>query len=60
MANLKIGDTVRLKSGGPLMTVTYAEGITLECTWFDSSEKMQFGKFHTEAVEISDDDFIVD
>ena len=40
MANFGPGDTVRLKSGGPLMTVgrlgTGAEGRELAwCTWFD-------------------------
>lgn len=41
---LKAGDTVRLKSGGPLMTVEsideYIDGKTkAKCTWFIDSKK---------------------
>jgi len=49
----KIGDIVRLKSGGPSMTV---RGFTseleelLECQWF-AGDKLQFGVFHPDAVE---------
>ena len=34
--NLKIGDVVQLKSGGPRMTVTHEmPGGALNCVWFD-------------------------
>lgn len=41
----KKGDTVRLKSGGPKMTVTnvgesiMSGGIVVFCVWFDGSKK---------------------
>lgn len=39
MAKIEIGDTVQLKSGGPIMTV---EAITdrgyIRCQWFDGSK----------------------
>jgi uncharacterized protein YodC (DUF2158 family) len=39
MANLKVGDLVRLRSGGPVMTVEETEGAPLQagqirCQWF--------------------------
>lgn len=39
MSDLKTGDVVELKSGGPAMTVsgTNDAGI-VECTWFDSKK----------------------
>ena len=42
---LKIGDVVSLKSGGPNMTITYiTEGGDLECSWFtkDGRDKDTF------------------
>tara|TARA_B100000315_G_scaffold236682_1_gene252732 strand:- start:3703 stop:3876 length:174 start_codon:yes stop_codon:yes gene_type:complete len=40
---IKVGDTVRLKSGGPLMTVEHideTEGIaSVLCSWFVEDEK---------------------
>lgn len=32
-----VGDTVRLKSGGPVMTVAYKERKSIACNWIDSS-----------------------
>lgn len=38
MENLKIGDTVQLKSGGPVMTVGEQAGSgKYSCTWFDGA-----------------------
>ncbi|MGD1319515.1 DUF2158 domain-containing protein [Chryseobacterium sp. 2R14A] len=44
--NLKKGDLVVLKSGGPIMTVKHemANG-TWECSWFDKAQVLQFGYF---------------
>lgn len=45
MTSFKVGDVVRLKSGGPLMTVTSVgsryEGSEVEawCTWFKSGNE---------------------
>ena len=53
----KIGDTVRLKSGGPLMTVTNVgneEGKDLVwCSWFEKGKESK-GYYPTAAVEADD------
>jgi len=58
MSDLKVGDTVRLKSGGPLMTVTTVgrdEGTPYVWTsWFDDRKESQ-GHFPAAAVEKDDD-----
>ena len=38
MANLKVGDVVQLKSGGPLMTVRAIEENSVFCVWFDGKD----------------------
>lgn len=46
-SKFQIGDVVRLKSGGPLMTVqqaTYADNIV--CTWFGENNKRMSEGFH--------------
>jgi len=52
----KIGDTVRLKSGGPLMTVTEFDNTDkkVSCSWFDKSEKENKGSYPADAVEADD------
>ncbi|MDH2383611.1 DUF2158 domain-containing protein [Bradyrhizobium sp. CER78] len=55
MANFKAGDTVRLKSGGPLMTVTAVQNDgELWCEWFDKSDKPQGKSFSPHSV-VEDD-----
>jgi uncharacterized protein YodC (DUF2158 family) len=39
IAPFKPGDTVRLKSGGPAMTVVAVEGERITCDWFEGSKK---------------------
>ena len=40
MDDLKVGDVVRLKSGGPKMTVEdIREGGDIYCCWFDDNAK---------------------
>jgi len=55
MSKFTIGDTVSLKSGGPLMTVreykqvhTSADNIEemVHCSWFDSKDELQFNSFY--------------
>ena len=42
MADVKIGDVVKLKSGGPSMTVTgiyhHGSGVVMNCEWFVNDE----------------------
>ena len=41
---LNVGDTVSLKSGGPLMTIEsiddYTDGRKARCLWFDGKKRM--------------------
>lgn len=53
MTNIKIGDVVRLKSGGPSMTVTHtgnAHETRCSCSWFAGNEAMS-GKFPADALQ---------
>jgi len=48
----QVGDVVRLKSGGPLMTVqqaTYADNIV--CTWFGEDNKRLSEGFHPRTLQ---------
>ena len=50
--NFQVGDVVRLKSGGPLMTVqqaTYADNIV--CTWFGENNKRMSEGFHPRTLQ---------
>ncbi len=58
MAKFKLGETVRLKSGGPDMVVQdYAATFPGElstkaiCKWFDKQNKAQSGTFEEEGLE---------
>jgi len=51
MSELKIGDVVVLKSGGPKMTVAYiGNSGKIDCVWFKESNEKR-GTFHVEAVQ---------
>ena len=39
--NITIGDTVKLKSGGPLMTVTAPGSGVVTCSYFDDAGTLQ-------------------
>jgi uncharacterized protein YodC (DUF2158 family) len=53
--DISAGDTVKLKSGGPLMTVTYVEsdeyGTTINVSWFDGKDQPQSGSYPAAALE---------
>jgi uncharacterized protein YodC (DUF2158 family) len=43
---LKVGDVVQLKSGGPAMTVSsITPGGAVECMWFDKKNERNFDTF---------------
>lgn len=44
------GDTVRLRSGGPLMTVTNVTGENVTCEWFDTQDQAQSRTFKALAL----------
>ncbi|MFP6772518.1 MAG: DUF2158 domain-containing protein [Alphaproteobacteria bacterium] len=51
-----VGDTVQLKSGGPIMTVTsvgdeYGE-IKVNCTWFDKKDEQKYSSLSPETLAI--------
>lgn len=49
----KIGDVVRLKSGGPKMTVSLSAGGAWRCLWFDIEMKLQVRDFPDEVLQIA-------
>lgn len=54
MAQLKVGDVVQLKSGGPHMTVNGfvgSSGQMATCTWFEKNDHKQ-GNFAVDALKI--------
>ena len=57
MSQFKPGQVVRLKSGGPIMTV---EGDDMAgrviCTWFDEKNKPQSRGFAAESLKSADND----
>lgn len=46
-----IGNIVKLKSGGPDMTVYSQEKAHLHCQWF-AGKKLERGSFHVETIEL--------
>jgi uncharacterized protein YodC (DUF2158 family) len=55
MNQFKVGDMVKLKSGGPKMTVNsiLANG-KLMCAWFDGTNKPNKEQFHPDALKIAE------
>ncbi len=51
MAKFVIEDTVRLKSGGPVMVVTETVNIDTSVEWFDKAEHRQSGTFLEDTLE---------
>ena len=50
MENLKTGDTVRLKSGGPIMTIGGEMPGGWKCHWFNGKE-LKEGLFYLQELE---------
>lgn len=57
---IAVGDVVKLKSGGPLMTVVtidrtqFDTDLSVWCEWFDEKNKSQKGTFKLVAVQKPD------
>lgn len=52
-SSIKVGDVVRLKSGGPAMTVTHTGNVQeprCNCSWFAGNEAMS-GRFPADALQ---------
>lgn len=60
MADFKIGDTVVLKSGSPIMTVEKVKDSSISCIWFDGTKKLD-SSFPPDTLEIynSDDESLI-
>ena len=52
----QIGQTVRLKSDGPLMTVNFIDESNnqIQCVWFENGSK-KMDTFHPDTIEPDDD-----
>jgi len=46
-----VGDTVRLKSGGPAMTVTGVDPLSLMCVWMNADDELQVEPITTVCLE---------
>ena len=64
MADLKIGDVVTLKSGGPKMTVSGLDddgrgGKVVHCSWFggQNHDQLEHSAFNPAALQKLDSDF---
>ncbi len=51
------GDVVRLKSGGPRMTIVNfdTKNGCYRCTWFEKDNERKYGCFEPEIIEPDDD-----
>lgn len=52
--DFKPGDTVRLKSGGPLMTVEQIINGLVRCSWFSEKNELKSQSFQPAALEKDD------
>lgn len=50
---LKVGDIVQLKSGGPKMTIENIRDGEICCTWFDAQGARQFSHFDPRVLRVS-------
>jgi len=54
MSDIKPGDVVRLKSGGPLMTVSSIDGKLVNVCWF-SGDTPKFSKLFPDCLDCVED-----
>jgi uncharacterized protein YodC (DUF2158 family) len=55
---MKIGDTVRLKSGGPVMTVNGTTDDHIHCVWFVKTD-VKSSTFQKAALEAATDEITI-
>lgn len=48
---MNVGDAVKLKGGGPSMTVLSMEGNQVECLWFTNDYQLQTAIFPIETID---------
>jgi uncharacterized protein YodC (DUF2158 family) len=57
-AQLKVGNIVRLRSGGPLMTVTLIDtldgALSAWCSWFDEKNKAEKDTFPVASLDLEE------
>ncbi|MCF7839757.1 MAG: DUF2158 domain-containing protein [Candidatus Marinimicrobia bacterium] len=53
---IKPGDTVMLKSGGPVMAVSKVKDEEAHCEWFDTQGEHHSHWFNLQAIEIFEGD----
>ena len=52
MTDFTIGQIVRLKSGGPKMTIKSADGEAWACQWFDRNGKLHNDSFPEHMLDV--------
>ncbi len=56
-SKFKIGRVVRLKSGGPWMTVCYIlTNDRVGCHWFNQEDKIELGNFSEDELQLKSED----
>jgi uncharacterized protein YodC (DUF2158 family) len=51
MSDIKVGDLVQLKSGGPVMTVAFIDSNGAKCVWFDDHNQEKEKVFPLETLK---------
>ena len=51
LGDVRVGDVVKLKSGGPRMTVTERGFHFVQCAWFDADNQLHHGEFDAAFLE---------
>lgn len=51
--DIKVGDVVRLKSGGPAMSVHEVDSSKVYTVWSDKNHAILFGSFRPEILEVA-------
>lgn len=49
--SFKVGDVVRLKSGGTSMTIEQVSNKAIRCAWFNGGGGYNSGMFHVDTLE---------